>query len=206
MYFAWKKQILWNFNDKMFFWYVSSSTIFAVVTNHFRTSYISNIGKCSLVYLDQHKICAGNSDDGEIWKRCGQKCLLLMKRPAAMWCQRAWRAEVKKGSAFALLFVQRTTGTFFFIHSHVRTYVYALPTNKHKRFKIDGLKPFFKSVFRNYTYTWLHMATHGYTCVNPVLVLFYTCSFVFFQFYTRVTPFFLGFTHGYTWLHMATHV
>lgn len=37
---------------KWFFWYVSSSTIFAVVTNHFRTSYISNIGKCSLVYLE----------------------------------------------------------------------------------------------------------------------------------------------------------
>ena len=52
---------------------------------------------------------------------------------------------------------------------------------------------------------YLHMATHGYTCVNPVLVLFYTCSFVFFQFYTCVTPFFGGFTHGYTWLHMATH-
>ena len=49
------------------------------------------------------------------------------------------------------------------------------------------------------------MATHGYTCVNPVLVLFYTCSFVFFQFYTCVTPFFSGFAHGYTWLHMATH-
>ena len=160
MYFACKKQILWNFNDKMFFWYVSSSAIFAVVTNHFRTSYISNIGKCSLVCLDQHKISAGNSDDGEICKRCGQKCLLLTKRPAAMWCQRAWRAEVKKGSAFALLFVQRTTGTLFFIHSHVRTYVYALPTNKRKRFKIDGLKPFFKCVFQNYTYTWLHMATH----------------------------------------------
>ena len=124
-----------------------------------------------------------------------------MKRPAAMWCQRAWRAEVKKGSAFALLFVQRTTGTFFFIHSHVRTYVYALPTNKHKRFKIDGLKPFFMWFSKLY----LHMATHGYTCVNPVLVLFYTCSFVFFQFYTCVTPFFWGFTHGYTWLHMATH-
>ena len=48
---------------------------------------------------------------------------------------------------------------------------------------------------------YLHMATHGYTCVNPVLVLFYTCSFVFFQFCTCVTPFFLV----YTWLHMATH-
>ena len=48
---------------------------------------------------------------------------------------------------------------------------------------------------------YLHMATHGYTCVNPVLVLFYTCSFVFFQFYTCVTPFFWV----YTWLHMATH-
>ena len=159
--------------QNVFFWYVSSSTIFAVVTNHFRTSYISNIGKCSLVYLDQHKICAGNSDDGEIWKRCGQKCLLLMKRPAAMWCQRAWRAEVKKGSAFALLFVQRTTGTFFFSSIVMLELMYTLfqQTNtKDSRLMASNLF-FFNVLFKiilTHGYTWLHMCKPSFGFVLHV--------------------------------------
>ena len=91
---------------------------------------------------------------------------------------------------------------------HVRTYVYTLQTDKHERFKIDGLKLFFNVFF------FKNILTHGYTCVNPVLVLFYTCVTPFFQVYTCVTPFFSGLhmcnsiffglhiaTHGHTWLH-----
>ena len=44
-----------------------------------------------------------------------------------------------------------------------------------------------------------NVLTHGYTCVNPVLVLFYTCSFLFLALH-MCNSFFV-----YTWLHMATH-
>ena len=55
---------------------------------------------------------------------------------------------------------------------------------------------------------YLHMATHGYTCVNPVLVLFYTCVTPFFSGLHMCNSIFFRFTQCnsiFLGLHMATH-
>ena len=95
-----------------------------------------------------------------------------MKRPAAMWCQRAWRAEVKKGSAFALLFVQRATGTLFFssIVMLELMYTHFQQTNaKDSRLMASNLflNVFFKIIL-THGYTWLHMCKPSFGFVLHV--------------------------------------
>ena len=76
--------------------------------------------------------------------------------------------EASRGSSqFAEILNQQCEMVYAFfssiVHSHVRTSVDTLQTDKHDRFKIDGLKPFFNVFFKNilaHGYTWLHMATH----------------------------------------------
>ena len=159
---------------KCFFWYVSSSTIFAVVTNHFRTSYISNIGKCSLVYLDQHKICAGNSDDGEIWKRCGQKWSVLLPCDVNELDVRKWR-KVQPLPCFL------SSGPLerFFFSSIVMLelmYTHFQQTNaKDSRLMASNLflNVFFKIIL-THGYTWLHMCKPSFVFFTRVVLCFFS--------------------------------
>ena len=69
---------MWKISDNMFF-YLFKLDYSTVVTNHFCDSYISNHWKVQpCLYFDEHTICTGNPGNCEIWKHCGQKCMLMI--------------------------------------------------------------------------------------------------------------------------------
>ena len=161
MYFAWKKQILWNFNDKMFFLICFKLDYFC--SGHKPFSYFQHWKVQPCLSRSAQNMCR---KFGRWWDLETLRSEMLASDEAS--CCHVMSTSLTCGSEerFSLcpaFCPADHWNAFFFIHSHVRTYVYALPTNKHKRFKIDGLKPFFNVLFKiilTHGYTWLHMATH----------------------------------------------